>query len=388
MAWGVDLIGTLLAIGLGICAAIAWTRYKKVLPPVLFFSETAFLKKIPPTLKVRWQHAPEFLLWGVIALLFLALMDPYLLVSRSKAPEENEQISAPASGTPPPVEGIAIYLALDQSGSMEEEIKARDSTGRLYKTSKINLLKSITEKFIKGDPTTGLEGLQNDMIGMITFARTPQVVSPLTLDHDELLRHLKELDIMRIKDQDGTSIGYAIYKTANLIVSTRHFAEELISEGKPAYTIQNSVIILITDGFQELNPLDYGNKLRTMPVEAAAKFAADHGIRVYIVNVEPSFASNDYEASRKLMMRVTKMTGGLFFLATESQNLEEILKTIEQLEKSALPSPEGGGSYSLLGGQPPGQLEKWHLAPYLLSIAAFAFILSIIAECLWLRKVP
>ena len=69
---------------------------------------------------------------------------------------------------------------------------------------------------------------------MVTFARAAHVRVPLTLDHSLILKELSNLHVVTKSDEDGTSMGYAIFKTANLIVETRHFAENLIAKGKPA----------------------------------------------------------------------------------------------------------------------------------------------------------
>ena len=177
------------------------------------------------------------------------------------------------------------------------------------------------------------------MIGLVAFARTVQILAPLTLDHKLLLDKLGKLNVIGIEDQDGTAIGYAIYKTANLIATTRHFAEDLRGKGKPAYDIKDAVMILVTDGMQDPNPLDERNRYRWMDPEQAAAFAKEQNIHLYVVNVDPEFSKPEWEANRNQMKRAAEVTGGRFYPVNATSKLSEIYKEIDALTKSTLPVP-------------------------------------------------
>ena len=71
----------------------------------------------------------------------------------------------------------------------------------------------------------------NDRIGIVAFAGRPYLVSPLTLDHDWLIRNLERLRIGLV--EDGTAIGSAIASAANRL------------KDKEAKT---KLIVLLTDG--------------------------------------------------------------------------------------------------------------------------------------------
>src|SRR5205807_5362083 len=102
---------------------------------------------------------------------------------------------------------------------------------------------------------------------------------------------------------------------ASLIAATRHYGEELMGEeGRSAYHIKNAIIILVTDGFQAAHPDDKNHQYRNMSVEAAAQFAKEHDVRVYVINVDPSFATEEFAPHRRLMERITTLTGGKFYL--------------------------------------------------------------------------
>lgn len=325
----------------------------------------------------RIANLPSALRWTAFALFLLAYADPHTF--REVAPEQDDR--------PPimrrPTEGIAIYLLLDNSGSMYRDISVLTPDGRREKMSKIDMLKVVTEQFVRGDKHLKLPGRPNDLIGMITFARSAQVVSPLTLDHALIEKKLRALKVNRDPTQVGTGIGYAIYKAVNLIAETRHFGQERIKEGKPAYEIKSAVILLVTDGFQETNPEDVDNPFRTIAVDQAAKFAKENDVKVYIVNIDPEIAGDQYKNYRTLFDAVTKLTGGQFFMMDSSTNLINIYHEIDKMEKSALP-PLGGADKELY----PDLFRRYSWYPVLIFMGLLALIGSILLDTVVLRRVP
>jgi Ca-activated chloride channel family protein len=223
------------------------------------------------------------------------------------------------------------------------------------------------------------------MIGLAAFARTTQVLSPLTLNHKDLIDQLNKLEIMRIQDQDGTGIGYAIYKTANLIAATRHYAQRLQGQGKPAYDIKDAVMILVTDGMQDPNPLDKDNRYRWMDPEQAAAFSREQNIRLYIVNIDPEFAKPKWEANRKQLQRAAESTGGHFYALDASSSIAKVYKEIDALAKSTLPMP--APLFRLAADQPDRYATVW-LYPWLIAIGAGLLAAALLLQTTWLRTVP
>jgi Ca-activated chloride channel family protein len=251
----------------------------------------------------------------------------------------------------------------------------------------------MTREFIRGNPKYGLRGRPSDMLGLVTFARVAQVLVPLTLDHEMLLDALGKMSVVKRKEQDGTSIGYAIMKTANLIVATRHFAEDLRGAGRPAYDIESTIMILVTDGLQTTHPEDRGHPLRTVSVMEAARFAKENDIRLYIVNVEPALAYPQFENERLQLEEASALTGGKFYLADRKKGLVEIYQAIDQLEKSILPDEVlASGKVIEKKGKSDDEPEKIYnrepYAPAILSIALFVLVASLFLECSWLRRAP
>jgi len=350
--------------------------------PSIQFPSVSFLRQLPSRGNARWAKLPRIFQALALAFFLMAFINPRLFYEKPHPP-----LPPQSSKT----EGIALYFILDQSGSMTEPVTVDSPRGGREKIQKIALLKKLTEAFIRGDQAMGLPGRSSDLIGVVTFARSAQILSPLTLDHQTVLDQIHKLDIMRIKDQDGTAIGYAIYKTANLIAATRHYAEQQRDSRNPSYEIKNSVMILVTDGLQDPNPLDQDNRWRWLDPEDAAAYARDNHIRLYLVNVEPSNNAPEYQPNRNQMIRMAEMTGGKYFSMDDSGNLAGIYKEIDKLEKSELPVQKD------LLDQLKSQLSKDEmptiytsvpLYPGLIVLGMVCLLVGILLQTLWLRSVP
>ncbi|MBA3815134.1 MAG: VWA domain-containing protein [Parachlamydiaceae bacterium] len=322
----------------------------------------------------------NYLKWLGLASFLIAFVDAHLFISK-----HSDKNLEPPNLHPFPTEGIAIYLLLDQSGSMSEEVPIYSSNGPRKSMTKISLLKQVTQQFVVGDPALGLAGRSNDLIGLISFARGAEVMSPLTLDHQEILNQLSHFKAVANRDEDGTAIGYAIYKAASLIAATRHYSQELVGKGKPAYTIKNSVIILVTDGLQDPNPLDQGKRLRNIDIPDAAAYAKQQGIRLYIVNVEPKITTEEFAPNRRQMQRAAEITGGQLLVVNNTTNLEDIYQEIDRLEKSELPTPF---QKDFNKKDRPDIYRRVSLYPFLIALGLFFLLGGIILESTLFRRIP
>lgn len=348
-------------------------RWRKSLSPVLYFSSLQDFINSPSTLPSRLSSLPQKLLYAALAAFSLAFLDIHW-------------VSPPSANvlTPPetPKEGIAIYLVLDHSGSMDE--KVLDTSAKGYRSSlpKIDTLKRVTKEFVEGDPESGLTGRPNDLIGIVQFSRRAEVLVPLTLDHQSVIENLDQIAVSNAEEDQGTSIGYAIYKTASVIAATRHFAEALsLTSEKLPYAIKSAVIILVTDGFQDVNPKDRGNRFRSMEVEQAAAYAKAQDIKLYVINVDPRLNTKQFEPNRHQMQKLAESTGGAFFMVDQGRPLDSIYKTINFLEKSSLPS-FGVQAEAALG------IRTFSLYPYFIALGLLFMGCSILSETTWLRKLP
>ena len=355
MAW-------LFLLGFGVLLFLLNVWSRRFRQPTVDFSSVKTVQE------AGWQgKIPEWLMWGGFGLLLLAFIDPHVMLPKQG------QIN-PQGGS---LEGIGIYLILDQSGSMGDPVRQGGAP-------KMDYLKKFTRAFIQGDRTLGLLGRPNDLLGIVAFARGAQVLVPLTLDHRAVIEALEQLQVNNDQDQDGTAIGYAIFKTTQMIAATRQYAAKLPSDQKPAFDIKSTAMILVTDGLQDPSDKDKGKRFRTMDIPEAASYAKNEGIHLYIVNVDPEFAAAKYEPNRHQMERAAASTGGKFFLADSSTDLADIYNSIDSLEKSRLPSD----IEALPKDKLPHYFKRVSFYPFLIGIALLALLTALILRATVFKVFP
>lgn len=221
-----------------------------------------------------------------------------------------------------PVEGIAILMVLDISGSMAE----RDVVwpGEVQPISRLEAAQRSFRLFVAGGTSpdgTAFAPRSTDLIGLVTFAAVPRTACPLTLNHSVLLRILDEQTPREGLDA-GTNVGDAL-------------AEGLLrleSAGP-----RPKVMILLSDG--EHNVFRDGPMATLMPRQAA-QLAANLGIRIYTIDSggEPSANATPDEREQRLtgqaiLQSIAEMTGGKAFTATQGADLLAAYREIERLEK-------------------------------------------------------
>ena len=237
----------------------------------------------------------------------------------------------PRGDLPDPTRGIDIMLALDYSRSMAEHDFHLDGK----RVSRREALLKVVEDFVRKRP--------NDRIGIIGFARSPFLISPLTLDHDWALESLKETDYAT-----GTAIGEGI---AAALQSLKDHSD------------RSRVIILVTDGMN----------MQGRPPLQIAPFLLKQNIRMYSMLIGPEIMTPSM-ASRNELDRASRMTGGQFSQARDTETLKTIYASIDQLEKKAL-------------------LQKrfitwteWH--PWVAGAALAVLLLHLVWETLIRRQIP
>ena len=303
-----DLWALLLALALGLL--FFWLSFRKNTFQEATLSHSALNDFDPshPPLRARLAWIPRGLYLLANVFLLLAFLDPHTFKAKKQEAERRQD----------PTEGRVIFLALDQSGSMTEPAERN--------LSKIELMRAVMENFVKERP--------NDLLGLVSFARVVRILAPPTLDHDAILKEIASLATVSEKDQDGTAIGYAIFKTANLIASLKEQANLL---GKEApYHIQGAVVVLVTDGLQDPNPLDKDNPYRSMELEQAANYAKSKGVTLYIINIAPELGSAKYLPNLKQMRQIAEMTHGKFYHASSASDVPQFVADINDIETSQI----------------------------------------------------
>ncbi len=171
----------------------------------------------------------------------------------------------------------------------------------------------------------GLDGREDDAIGLVAFARYADTRSPLTLDHGNLINAARHLDFADQKD-DGTAIGAGL---------------ELAVERLKAFRAARSkVVLLLTDG--ESNVHDIAE-------DKAIDEAVAAGVKVYTIGAgtngdapicmdrgdgRPALGHFRVSIDETLLRKIASKTGGQYFRATDADSLAKIYKQIDKLERS------------------------------------------------------
>jgi len=343
--------------------------------PALYISKfNAFAEPTPHTFKGKHALLPDRLEKAALILFLIAFIDPYIQIKRSAVDTKN------------PTQGIAIYVVADVSGSMSEKTSSVSAKRTPSQMTKVELEKKVARDFVAGNPEASLGGRPNDLIGLITLARSAQVIVPLTLDHENVLQGIDNLKVVEDKTQDGTALGYAIYKAVNVMAATKHYSE-LSKDALPSYDILSNVVLVITDGFQDPNPLDKNNPLRNIGLVEAAEYAKEKKVRLFIVNVEPAFSSSEFTPHRHLMERITQTASGKFYMITDTIHLKQVYEALNNLETSILPET-ALDQVQIAEEQNMKLYRRFYFYPYLIAAGMILVLVSTLFRSLYFRVVP
>ncbi|NQZ10623.1 MAG: VWA domain-containing protein, partial [Algicola sp.] len=159
-----------------------------------------------------------------------------------------------------------------------------------------------------------------DRLGLILFADTAFLQTPLTHDRDTVQQMLDEsvLGLVGEKTAIGDALGLAAKK----------FEEE---------TETNKILILLTDG---------QNTAGNITPEEALKIAVSKKITVYTIGVGAdemlvqSFFGNrrinpSQDLDEAMLTNIATQTGGQYFRARDTKGLEDIYNRLDELEPIA-----------------------------------------------------
>ncbi|MEZ5363750.1 MAG: VWA domain-containing protein [Bryobacterales bacterium] len=301
---------------LALLPLVYWLRSKRDDKPLLYFPVTAAARKSGGSWRQSLSLLPAVLRVTALILLVVALARPQMGV------ETVRDISR----------GVAIEMVVDRSSSMGAEMRYKG-----LRENRLGVVKRVFEDFVdsKGD----LPGRPSDLIGMITFARYPDTVCPLTFSHGTLEELISTVKLVDQRPEDGTAIGDAVaLAAARLRNAEQELARKLgKADFDPDYEIKSKIVILLTDG---------ENNAGERSVEEAAELAKEWGIRVYAIGVgEDKQISTGFgifnvpktpgvdDASLRAL---AETTGGVYRLAEDSESLIDIYREIDQLEKSEI----------------------------------------------------
>src|SRR6187401_3813832 len=284
---------------------LAWLRGKRGPAAALTYSSTATLRAIGKQSAARAGKILRALLLLSLAFFVVALARPQL----GKSLTEVE------------ASGIDIMLVLDVSGSM----LTKDFTIGGESATRMDAIREVTRKFIEGRP--------NDRIGIIAFAGKPYVVSPMTLDHDWLLKNLDRIRVGLV--EDGTAIGSASAAAANRL-------NDKASKSR--------VVVLLTDGENnagKVPPTTAAEAIKALKIHFYAIGAGINGIAPaplpdrrggFLTDLSGNYLYQNQPVhfNETGLKEMAQIAGGKFFRATDTQSLEQIFGEIDQLEKSTV----------------------------------------------------
>jgi Ca-activated chloride channel family protein len=207
-----------------------------------------------------------------------------------------------------PVEGRDLMLAVDVSGSMQE-------TDMKINGQEVDRLTMI--KFVAGD---FIERRKGDRIGLILFGQQAYLQTPLSFDRKTVKTLLKE-SMIGIAGK-ATAIGDAIGLAVKRVRKT---------------TDNNRILILLTDGQNtagEINPIK------------AAELAKQEGLKIYTIGIgadevfRRTILGNrrinpSLDLDEATLKKIAKMTGGQYFRARNTKDLENIYNLLNELEPLA-----------------------------------------------------
>jgi Ca-activated chloride channel family protein len=201
--------------------------------------------------------------------------------------------------------GIDIVMAIDISASM----LAKDLS-----PNRLESLKKVAVNFVNQRP--------DDRFGLVAYAGESFTKTPITSDHEIVIRNIKELNWGEL--EGGTAIGMGLGSAINRIKDSK---------------AKSKVIILLTDGVNNSGFVD--------PI-TAAEIAKEMGIKVYTIGLGTNgmalfpvarrddgslvFQNQPVEIDEALLRQIAKETGGKYFRATSNSKLKAIYDEINQME--------------------------------------------------------
>jgi len=240
--------------------------------------------------KSRWlDNVMPWLCW---LLLLLAIAQPYYT---------GNAISQTASGR-------AMAVAIDLSGSMERE----DFTLNGNTADRLSVVKAVAGHFI--------EAQKGNRIALILFAEEAFIASPLSFDLRSVSSYLHSAGIGMAGRSTaiGDALGLAI--------------QSLRSD--PA---SDKSIVLLSDGT---------NNAGTVEPESAAVLAAELNITIHTIAMASDLEAEGYQTApsadldEDTLQNIAMQSGGSFFRARDTAELQAIYSEIKKLESAETQAPQ------------------------------------------------
>jgi len=206
-----------------------------------------------------------------------------------------------------PVSGRDLMLAIDISKSMDHPIRHNQGS-----VSRITATKAVASAFI--------EKRVGDRIGLILFGDQAYVQAPLTFDRETVNILLQEAftGLAGQATAIGDAIGLAVKR-----ISAQQADKSQQDNNSAAVTnkiSESHVLILLTDGVS--------NRGEITPIKAA-ELAAKKGLKIHTIGIGNR---GSRELDEVTLQQIAKITGGQYFRAYTTADLQEIYLILDQLE--------------------------------------------------------
>lgn len=198
-----------------------------------------------------------------------------------------------------PVSGRDLMLAIDISKSMDLPIRHGNR-----QVSRIAATKAVASAFI--DKRVG------DRVGLILFGDQAYVQAPLTFDRATVNTLLGEA-VTGLAGQ-ATAIGDAIGLAVKRLSKTRN------NDSIQQNISSDRVLILLTDGVS--------NRGEITPLKAA-ELAAKKGLKIHTIGIGNR---GSRELDERTLRQIARITGGRYFRAYNTRDLQQIYAILDQLE--------------------------------------------------------
>ncbi len=201
-----------------------------------------------------------------------------------------------------------IVLSLDVSESMSEQ----DFQLGTEPVTRLTAVKKVVTDF--------LNEREKDNIGFVLFGNEAYTYAPLSFDKKTLESLLNEIGIGIAGNMTALGDGLALAVQTALKVPSK-----------------SQIVILLSDGYANTGVIS---------VPQAIELAKRNSVKVYTIGIGSSqqVVQNFYglqiptpsTLDEKTLQEIASQTGGQYFLATSTKNLQDIYKVIDNLEQEEI----------------------------------------------------
>jgi len=280
-----------------VCLIGAWWWRAKLRKPVLYQF---------PLVQVYVQsvHGKQLMRKNRLMMILrsLTLLLLILITARPQSADERSEVN---------VEGIAVMLVLDVSGSMDCFDDLNNPKSR-FEIAQEEAIKFINRR-------------KNDQFGLVLFGAVAATRAPLTADKKIVTEIIQDTKLGAI-NPNGTVLAMGIAMGVNRLRNS---------------PLKSKIMVVLTDG--EPSPEDIN-------IRIAIDLAKKAGIKVYTIGIgSPAggFIQHPYggivqmpaSLNVDLLTTIAQETGGMFFKASNQKELEDIYKQIDMFEKTKHQAP-------------------------------------------------